>query len=73
MPAREYDGGRCGQQAWWQQAVVYQIAPMSFQDSDGDGKGDLRGLIDRLPYLEWLGIDAVWLCPIYPSPMLDFG
>jgi len=73
MPAREYDGSRCGQQAWWQQAVVYQIAPMSFQDSDGDGKGDLRGLIDRLPYLEWLGIDAVWLCPIYPSPMLDFG
>jgi alpha-glucosidase len=62
-----------GQQPWWQRAVVYQIAPMSFQDSDGDGEGDLRGLIERLPYLEWLGIDTVWLCPIYPSPMLDFG
>ena len=61
------------QQLWWQEAVVYQIAPTSFQDSNGDGKGDLRGMIQRLPYLEWLGIDAIWLCPIFPSPMLDFG
>jgi alpha-glucosidase len=59
--------------AWWQRAVIYQIAPMSFQDSNGDGKGDLPGLISRLPYLQWLGIDAVWLCPIYRSPMADFG
>lgn len=58
---------------WWQRAVIYQIAPMSFQDSNGDGKGDLKGIISRLPYLEWLGIDAVWLCPIYRSGMLDFG
>jgi alpha-glucosidase len=58
---------------WWQKAVIYQIAPMSFQDSNGDGKGDLKGIISRLDYLEWLGIDAVWFCPIYPSPMLDFG
>jgi alpha-glucosidase len=58
---------------WWQRAVIYQIAPMSFQDSNGDGKGDLKGITVRLTYLEWLGIDAVWLCPIYPSPMLDFG
>lgn len=58
---------------WWQRAVIYQIAPMSFQDSNGDGKGDLPGIMSRLPYLQWLGIDAVWLCPIYPSPMLDFG
>jgi alpha-glucosidase len=58
---------------WWQRAVIYQIAPMSFQDSNGDGKGDLKGIINRLPYLEWLGIDAVWLCPIYRSGMLDFG
>src|SRR5437016_1003795 len=57
---------------WWQRGVIYQIAPMSFQDSNSDGKGDLQGIIDRIPYLEWLGIDAVWLCPIYPSPMLDF-
>jgi alpha-glucosidase len=53
--------------------VIYEIAVISFQDSDGDGKGDLPGLIGRVGYLEWLGVDAVWLTPIYPSPMLDFG
>jgi alpha-glucosidase len=58
---------------WWRRAVIYEIAPVSFQDSNGDGRGDLRGLIDRVPYLEWLGIEAVWLTPIYPSPMLDLG
>ena len=58
---------------WWQRAVFYQIAPLSFQDSDGDGRGDLRGIIHRLAHLEWLGVTAVWLCPVYPSPMLDFG
>jgi alpha-glucosidase len=57
----------------WQRAVIYQIAPMSFQDSNGDGKGDLEGIIQRLSHLEWLGVDAVWLCPIYRSGMLDFG
>ena len=58
---------------WWQKAVVYEIYPRSFQDSDGDGVGDLQGIIDRLDYLTWLGIDAVWITPIYPSPMADFG
>ena len=58
---------------WWQRAVIYQIAPISFQDTNGDGKGDLQGIIDRAEYLSWLGVGAVWLCPIYPSPMLDFG
>ena len=58
---------------WWQRAVIYEIAPVSFQDSNGDGKGDLPGLIRRLDYLEWLGVDAVWLTPIYRSPMLDLG
>lgn len=58
---------------WWQKAVIYQIYPLSFQDSDGDGKGDLKGILSRLDYLRWLGIDAVWLGPVYPSPMLDFG
>jgi alpha-glucosidase len=58
---------------WWQRAVIYEIAPISFQDSNGDGKGDLPGLIRRIDYLEWLGVDAVWLTPVYPSPMLDFG
>jgi alpha-glucosidase len=59
--------------AWWERAVIYQVAVPSFQDSDGDGKGDLPGLIGRIDYLSWLGIDAVWLTPIYPSPMRDFG
>lgn len=58
---------------WWQKAVIYEIYPRSFQDSDGDGVGDLEGIIDRLDYLTWLGIDAVWITPIYPSPMADFG
>ena len=58
---------------WWQTGVIYQIYPRSFQDSDGDGIGDLRGIAARLPYLAALGIDAVWLSPIFPSPMADFG
>jgi len=62
---------------WWKDAVVYQIYPRSFQDSNGDGIGDLQGIIDRLDYLngreDSLGIDAIWLSPIYPSPMVDFG
>ena len=58
---------------WWKSAVVYQIYWRSFADSNGDGIGDLRGIIDRLDYLEMLGVDAVWLSPIYPSPMDDNG
>jgi alpha-glucosidase len=58
---------------WWQQGVVYQIYPRSFQDSDGDGVGDLAGILQRVDYLSWLGVDAVWLSPIFPSPMADFG
>ena len=58
---------------WWQSGVVYQVYPRSFQDADGDGVGDLRGVRSRLDYLEWLGIDAVWLSPIFRSPMADFG
>jgi len=58
---------------WWQRGVFYEIAPISFQDSNGDGKGDLRGLLRRLDYLEWLGVDVVWLTPVYVSPLLDFG
>ncbi len=61
------------QPAWWQKAVVYQIYPRSFQDSDGDGDGDLRGILRRLDYLQDLGVDALWLSPIYPSPMADLG
>ena len=58
---------------WWQRGVVYQIYPRSFQDSDGDGVGDLPGITSRLDYLEWLGVDAVWISPIFSSPMVDFG
>jgi len=58
---------------WWQKGVIYQAYPLSFQDSNGDGKGDLQGIASRLDYLKWLGIDAVWLCPIFPSPMVDCG
>jgi alpha-glucosidase len=58
---------------WWENAVVYQIYPRSFQDSDGDGNGDLRGVESRLDHLVWLGVDALWLSPIYPSPLADMG
>lgn len=62
------------QHEWWQTAVVYEIYVRSFQDTDGDGVGDLRGIIDRLDYLsDTLGVDAIWLTPFYPSPMADFG
>jgi alpha-glucosidase len=59
--------------AWWKSAVIYQIYPRSFQDSDGDGIGDLRGIVARLPHLAELGVDALWISPIFPSPMADFG
>jgi alpha-glucosidase len=58
---------------WWQAAVLYQIYPRSFLDTDGDGIGDLEGVRARLDYLRWLGVDGVWLSPIYRSPMADFG
>ncbi len=58
---------------WWRHGIFYQIYPRSFQDSDGDGVGDIAGIIGRLPYLVALGIDAIWLSPIFPSPMADFG
>jgi alpha-glucosidase len=59
--------------AWWQSAVIYEIYPRSFQDSNGDGIGDLIGISQRLDYLVKLGVDAIWLTPIYRSPMADFG
>ncbi len=58
---------------WWQREIIYQIYPRSFQDSNNDGIGDLNGIKQRLDYLQWLGIKAVWISPIYPSPMADFG
>jgi alpha-glucosidase len=58
---------------WWKGATLYEIYPRSFQDSNGDGIGDLNGITERLPYLQRLGIHAIWLSPIYPSPQVDFG
>jgi alpha-glucosidase len=58
---------------WWQRGIIYQIYPRSFQDSNGDGIGDLPGITARLDYLSWLGVDAIWLSPIFPSPLADFG
>src|SRR6267154_2468608 len=62
-----------GDKDWWRHGIFYQVYPRSFQDSDGDGVGDIRGIIRRLPYLKALGVDAIWLSPIFPSPMADFG
>jgi alpha-glucosidase len=60
-------------QNWWKNAVIYEIYPRSFQDSNGDGIGDLNGITQRLDYLKELGVDAIWLTPCYPSPQVDFG
>ena len=62
-----------GSSDWWQHAVFYQICPRSFQDSNGDGDGDLNGITSRLGYLKDLGVDAIWLSPCFPSPQVDFG
>ncbi len=64
---------RSDRHLWWQDGVIYQIYPRSFQDANGDGIGDLVGIEQRLDYLVDLGVDAVWLSPIFPSPMADFG
>jgi alpha-glucosidase len=61
------------QNHWWQKGIVYQIYPRSYQDSNGDGIGDLPGIIQRLDYIKSLHVDAIWISPIYPSPMHDFG
>lgn len=64
---------RAGAAQWWREAVFYQVYPRSFADANGDGEGDLRGVVERMGYLASLGIDALWLCPFYPSPQVDGG
>src|SRR2546422_1887103 len=66
-------GMSSGAQPWWQRAVLYQVYVRSFADSNGDGIGDLRGVTGKLDHLAWLGIDALWLSPIHPSPDEDWG
>lgn len=61
------------QALWWQKGSIYQIYPRSFKDANQDGIGDLRGIIQKIDYLQWLGVDAIWISPIFPSPMNDFG
>ncbi len=58
---------------WWKHAVIYEIYPRSFQDSNGDGVGDIKGITSHLDYLSDLGVDAIWISPMYPSPLVDFG
>jgi alpha-glucosidase len=69
MPSAEPASGH----AWWKSAIVYQIYPISFFDSNADGLGDLNGITSKLDYLRDLGVDVLWLSPIYPSPMADMG
>ena len=66
-------GTQTNERDWWKNAVIYEIYPRSFQDSNGDGVGDLNGITAHLDYLKELGVDAIWLTPIYPSPQVDFG
>ena len=58
---------------WWENALIYQICPLSFLDTTSDGLGDLAGIVDKLDYIAALGIDAIWFSPIYKSPMKDLG
>ena len=76
-PAREKSASAKAAQSaqvdWWKNAVIYEIYPRSFQDTNGDGIGDLNGITQKLDYLKELGVDAIWLTPVYPSPQVDFG
>ena len=64
---------RASSNPWWKHAIFYEIYPRSFQDTNGDGVGDLNGITQRLDYLKSLGIDAIWIAPCFPSPLVDFG
>ena len=70
---QEFNANTNQERTWWKEAIVYQLYPRSFKDSDGDGIGDLNGIIEELDYLKSLGITAIWLNPIYTSPNADNG
>ena len=72
-PAASLDSPATGLADWWKNAVILEIYPRSYQDTNGDGIGDLKGITERLDYLKSLGVDAIWLTPCYPSPQVDFG
>jgi alpha-glucosidase len=72
-PAQAKQQTQAAPAPWWKHAIIYEIYPRSFQDSNGDGVGDLRGITSRLDYLQELGIDAIWITPFFPSPQIDFG
>ena len=72
-PTPEHNTAREPDRKWWKEAIVYQLYPRSFKDTDGDGVGDLNGIIDELDYIQSLGVTAVWLNPIYGSPNADNG
>jgi alpha-glucosidase len=72
-PHRGHTVSAGAEDPWWKHSVTYEIYLRSFQDSDGDGIGDLNGIVRRLDYLESLGVDAIWITPLYPSPQVDFG
>jgi oligo-1,6-glucosidase len=61
------------QRKWWKDGIVYQIYPSSFKDSNGDGVGDIQGIISKLDYIKDLGVDIIWVCPFYESPQVDMG
>lgn len=71
--AKRTDSSATSERNWWKNAVIYQVYPRSFQDSNGDGIGDLNGITEHLDYLQKLGVDAIWLTPIQPSPNADYG
>jgi len=73
FPAQEAREAQHTSDPWWKHAIIYEVYPRSFQDSNGDGVGDMNGITSRLDYLKDLGIDAIWITPMYPSPQVDFG
>jgi alpha-glucosidase len=73
VPAKAKKATGTSELDWWKNAVIYEVYPRSFQDTNGDGVGDLNGITERLDYLKDLGVDAIWLTPVYPSPHVDFG